>query len=42
MKYTHSEEFTRKKDNVTYMAEFYEITMEDWKQLREKVKENTK
>ena len=42
MKYTHSEEFTRKKDNVTYMAEYYEITIEDWKLLREKVKENTK
>lgn len=42
MKYTHSEEFTRKKDNVTYMAEYYEITVEDWKQLKEKVAENTK
>ena len=40
MKFTHSEEFTRKKDNVTYMAEYYAITKEDWERLRENSKEN--
>lgn len=40
MKFTHSEEFTRKKDNVTYMAEYYAITKEDWERLQEKSKEN--
>jgi len=40
MKFTHNKEFTRKKDNETYMAEYYEITKADWKRLRELEKEN--
>ena len=35
MKFTHTEEFTRKKDNVTYNAEYYAITREEWENLRE-------
>ena len=38
MKFTHTQEFTRKKDNVTYNAEYYAITKEEWESLREKTK----
>ncbi|MBE7082697.1 MAG: GNAT family N-acetyltransferase [Clostridiales bacterium] len=36
MKFTHTQEFTRKKDGVTYNAEYYAITREEWATLREK------
>lgn len=30
LKYTHSEILTRKKDNLTYKSDYYEITREDY------------
>ena len=30
LKYTHSEPFTREKDNLTYKSDCYQITREDW------------
>ena len=34
MKFTHSQPFTREKDNLTYISIFHTITKEDWKILK--------
>jgi len=30
MKFSHTEEITRKKDNLTFLAEYYTIDRKDW------------
>lgn len=34
MKFSHTEEYTRKKDNLTYTAEYYAIDRNAWKNLQ--------
>ncbi|MBE7074919.1 MAG: GNAT family N-acetyltransferase [Clostridiales bacterium] len=36
MKFAFSKEFTRKKDNLTYLAQYHAITKKEWKKLRGK------
>lgn len=34
MMFSHTEEYTRKKDNLTYIAEYYVINRSDWENLK--------